>query len=87
MACFPGLRPNRKIMLLTAHSAPGTMAVVEYVTHAESLRTLIEKLQLSAAAGPQSYQVLLRTYVDKGMPVKTEYVTHHLTPSSARAVP
>jgi hypothetical protein len=83
IACFPGLRPNRKIMLLTAHSAPGTMAVVEYATHAESLRALIGKLQLSANSEPQSYQVLLRTYVDKGMPVKTEYVTHHLAPTSA----
>jgi hypothetical protein len=83
IACFPGLSPNRKIMLLTAHSAPGTMAVVEYATHAENLRALTEKLQLSATSnGPQSYQVLLRTYVDKGMPVKTEYVTHHLVPTS-----
>ena len=78
IACFPGLRPNRRILLLTAHSAPGTMAAVDYVTSLESARTMAEKLQLSTDGDPQSYQMLLRVFVDKGAPVKTEYVTHHL---------
>jgi hypothetical protein len=77
VACFPGLRPNRHLLLLTAHSAPGTMAAVDYVTGPESVRALTEKLQLFAQAGPHYYQVLLRVFVDKGTPVKTEYVTHH----------
>jgi len=81
IACFPGLRPNRQILLLTTHSAPGTMAVVDYVTGLESVRAMTGKLQLSipeGSEGTHSYQMLLRIFVDKGVPVKTEYVTHHL---------
>ncbi len=86
IASFPGLRPNRRILLLTTHSAPGTLAAVEYVTGSESVRAMTEKLRLSIDEGaeePDSYQMLLRIYVDKGVPVKTEYVTHHLAPHSA----
>lgn len=78
IARFPGLRPNRHILLLTAHSAPGTMAVVDYVTGPESVRDMTGKLQLPASGEPHSYQMLLRIFVDKGVPVKTEHVTHHL---------
>jgi hypothetical protein len=78
IACFPGLRPNRRILLLTAHSAPGTLAAVDYVTGLESVRTIAEKLQLTTDGDPHSYQMLLRVFVDKGTPVKTEYVTHHI---------
>jgi hypothetical protein len=71
IARFPGLRPNRKILLLTAHSAPGTLAAVDYVTGLESARVMREKLQLSTAEGaegPHSYQMLLRVFVDRALP-------------------
>lgn len=81
VACFPGLRPNREVLLLTAHSEPGVLAAVEYVTQAESVRAMIEKLQLADPGKPRHYQVLLRVVVDKGAAVKSEYVTHHSVPS------
>lgn len=77
IASFPGLRPNREILLLTAHSAPGTLAAVEYTTRSESVRLMTEKLQLGLPGKPKHYQMLIRVLVDQGAPVKSEYVTHH----------
>jgi hypothetical protein len=78
VACLPGLRPGRDVMLLTAHSAPGSLAAVDYLTRPDSARALAEKLRLSEPGGRRHFELLLRVFVDKGMPVKTEYLTHHL---------
>ncbi len=80
IASFPGLRPNREILLLTAHSAPGVLAAVDYVTRPDSVRVMIDKLGLPDSG--QHYEMLLRVFVDKGSPVKSEYVTHHVTSRS-----
>jgi hypothetical protein len=77
IAHFPGLRPDREIMVLTAHSEPGILAAVGEVTRAESARALAEKLRRGPAGPSSYYQLLLRVAADRGVPVKTEYVTHH----------
>jgi hypothetical protein len=77
VAHFPGLRPDREIMLLTAHSEPGILAAVAEVTRAENARALAEKLRRGPAGPSSYYQLLLRVAADRGVPVKTEYVTHH----------
>ncbi len=78
IASLPGLRANHEVLLMSAHSAPGSLAAVDYLTRPDTARALSEKLQLSAAGGRKHYELLLRVFVDKGTPVKTEYVTHHL---------
>jgi hypothetical protein len=83
IGCFPGLRPEREILLLTAHSAPGIIAAVDYVTQPESLRALIQRLHLKESTTHRHYQLLLRIVVDKGNEVKFEYVTHHLIQTAA----
>jgi hypothetical protein len=80
VADFPGLRPDREILMLAAHGGPGTQAAVDYVTRMETVRTINEKLKLSDKGSRRHYQMLLRVFVDQGAPVKTEYVTHHLIP-------
>lgn len=75
---FPGLRANREILSLTAHSAPGVLAAVDFLTRPESLRVMIDKLQLRGSGGARPYEMLLRVFVDSGTPVKTEYITHHI---------
>ncbi|HEY3130628.1 MAG TPA: hypothetical protein VGL91_14315 [Acidobacteriota bacterium] len=77
IASFPGLRPNREILLLTTHSSPGALAAVEYLTRPESVRTMTEKLQLIESGKRKYFQMLLRVSVDNNIPVKIEYVTHH----------
>lgn len=56
--------------------SPVAVAVVDFVTPAESMRLLREKL--GATAGERRhYQVLVRVIADKNEAVKAEYVTHH----------
>jgi len=76
IACFPGLQTERRILMLTAHSAPGVRSAVDYMTRLENLRWLMAKL----GASTRYYQILLRVAVDKGARVKSEYVTHHAKP-------
>jgi hypothetical protein len=83
IARFPGLRPNRHILLLTAHSEPGILAAVDYVTQVENARALIQRLGPGDASG-NHFELLLRVIVDKGAPVKSEYVTHHPAPIASR---
>jgi hypothetical protein len=80
IAFCPGLRPNRRMLLLTAHSEPGIRAAVDYVTQAGYVRELVRRLGIGESTQRKYYQVLLRVIVDQGSQVKTEYVTHHLIP-------
>jgi hypothetical protein len=77
IASLPGVRPNREVLLLTAHSAPGTLAAVDYITRPDTSREMIEKLSLAERGERKHYEMVLRIFVDQGAPVKTEYVTHH----------
>ncbi len=83
IARFPGLRPNRQIVLLTAHSEPGILAAVDQVTQGESVRALVQRLGLREAPG-KNFELLLRVIVDRGAPVKSEYVTQHTSATAAR---
>jgi hypothetical protein len=84
IAHFPGLRADRDIMVLTAHSEPGILAAVAEVTRPETARALAQKLQIRPAGEAAHYQLLLRVVADRGVPVKTEYVTHHLVRTRLR---
>jgi hypothetical protein len=77
VALFPGLRPGRDILTLTAHSEPGVLAAVSEVTRPENARALAQRMRLGAAGVSPYYQLLLRVRADRGVPVKSEYVTHH----------
>lgn len=83
IASHPGLRAGCRVLLLTAHSAPGTLAAVEYVTQPETVRALIQRLGSGEGAAQRHFQMLLRVIVDTGNPVKTEYVTHHMAAPAA----
>lgn len=84
VASFPGLQSNRRMMLLTAHSAPGTSAAIDHVTQPERARALAQRLGLGEPAGAKQYQLLLRVVVDRGARVKSEYVTHHAASPAPR---
>ncbi len=84
VALFPGLRPDRNLMMLTAHSEPGILAAVSEVTRPDTARALAQRMRLGSPGGPAHYQVLLRVIADRGAPVKTEYVTHHAVSPALR---
>ncbi len=75
---YPGLKPGREILIVSAHNSPGAMGAVDFITSAGSLKFVQNRIGLSPAGPRRYFQLLLRTYVDNDVPVKTEYVTHHM---------
>lgn len=82
VSLLPGLSPNRRVMVLAGINTYGTQAAAEYVARPEYAERLIERLGGAASekdpALPDYYQVLLRVAVNDGVPVKVEYITHHV---------
>jgi hypothetical protein len=78
VASFPGLRPHREILLVSVHGGPGLWEAVDYLTRVETLRLLLERMRLPAPGEGRHFEILLRIYVDRGIPIRTEYVTHHV---------
>jgi hypothetical protein len=78
VSSYPGLKPGREILLVSAHSTPGAVGAVDFITSVEGMRVIREKLKPKTGEH-QHFQVLLRVFTDQDSPVKTEYVTHHLT--------
>jgi hypothetical protein len=82
---FPGLRANRQILSLTAHSAPGIRAAVDILTSPDGLRSIADRLK--SRRTEDSFEMLLRVYVDSGNAIKTEYVAHHVFSDAASPRP
>jgi hypothetical protein len=76
---YAGLKPGREIIVLTGHSTPATVGMVDFITSAEGVRLLRQKLNV-ATGDRKHFQILLRVFTDNDAPVKTEYVTHHVSP-------
>jgi hypothetical protein len=81
VGAFPGLRPGREVIVVTAHSSPGAAAAADFITTAETVRIVQHRIGLSPSGPRKYFQMLLRIVVDNDVPVKTEYVTHHLNAS------
>jgi hypothetical protein len=68
-----------EILVLASSSTEGTWAAAEYVTHSAQLREMLARLR-DGGAMPDRYQVLLRCRFKAQVPIRTEYVTHHVLP-------
>ncbi len=80
VAAYPGLKPGREVLVVRTHSSPGAMGAADFITTPGSVTVMKERLGLAAGGRRKYFQMLLRIYVDNDLPVKTEYVTHHITP-------
>ena len=79
VGCYGGLKPGREILVLAAHSTPATEGAVDFITSAEGVRVIRDKLRLRPGEH-KHFQVLLRVFTGNDSPIKTEYVTHHAAP-------
>jgi hypothetical protein len=77
---YPGLKPGREILIVSAHSSPGAMGATDFITSAGSLKSVQDRIGLGPAGPRRYFELLLRIYVDNDVPVKTEYVAHHTNP-------
>jgi len=75
---FHGFVPNREILILSAHGGPGVLGAVEFLTRPETVGPLMSRITPQKTDKKVYFQLLLRVYVDRGVPIRTEYVTHHL---------
>ena len=75
---FPGLKAGNEVVVVEAHSSPGAAGAADFITSPSSVKLITERVGLRPGGPRTHFQVLLRVYVDNGVPVKTEYVTHHL---------
>ncbi len=84
---FPGFLPRREILVLSAHGGPGIWGAVEYLTRPETVGPLLARMKLAAPEKRRYFQLLVRVYVDRGVPIRTEYVTHHIKDYSHSGTP
>jgi hypothetical protein len=74
IALLPGLDPMRSILILAGNSTFGTQAAVEYVCRENSLKELLQRLNVAKPGELKSFEALLRVKIAHGVPVTTELV-------------
>ena len=68
IALFPGLDPDRRVMILAGTTTIGTEAAVEYVCAKDSVEELLKNLQVRGGE-VKPFEALLRVKVTRGVPV------------------
>jgi hypothetical protein len=72
IALLPGLDPSRSILILAGNSTFGTQAAVEYVCRENSLKELLQRLNVSRPGDLKSFEALLKVKIAHGVPVTAE---------------
>ena len=75
VSLLPGLDPSRSIMILAGNSTFGTQAAVEYVCREDSVKELLERLQVSKPGELKPFEALLHVKIAHGVPVMTDLVS------------
>ncbi len=86
---LPGLHGHGDIMILAAGSTEATWAAVEYVTRADYVRELVQRLRLPSGQMPRGYQAVIRVQLKSMVPFRISYEAHRVLekPGSARPHP
>jgi hypothetical protein len=75
VSLLPGLDPARSILILAGNSTFGTQAAVEYVCREDSLKELLQRLNVSKQGDLKPFEALLHVKIAHGVPVTTELVS------------
>jgi hypothetical protein len=75
VSLLPGLDPSRSILILAGDTTFGTQAAVEYVCREDSVRELLQRLNVSKAAELKPFEALLHVKIVHGVPVMTDLVS------------
>jgi hypothetical protein len=71
---LPGLDPSRSILILAGNSTFGTQAAVEFVCREDSVKELLQRLNVSKASDLKPFEALLHVKIAHGVPVVTDLV-------------
>jgi len=74
IALLPGLDPSRSVLILAGNSTFGTQAAVEYVCRENSLKELLQRLNVSRSSDLKSFEALLKVKIAHGVPVTADFV-------------
>src|SRR5208282_2554727 len=75
VSLLPGIDPSSSILILAGNSTFGTQAAVEYVCREDSLKELLQKLNVSKPADLKPFEALLHVKIAHGVPVVTELIS------------
>lgn len=81
---FPGLNPGHEVFVINAHSSPGAVGAVEFITTSGNMKVIRERVGFEPGGPRKHFQMLLRIFVDNDVPIKAEYVTHHVNSPGIR---
>jgi hypothetical protein len=74
IALLPGLDPSRAILILAGNSTFGTQAAVEYVCRENSLKELLQRLNVSKPGDLKHFEALIHVKIAHGVPVTDELI-------------
>lgn len=74
VSLLPGLDPSRSILILAGNSTFGTQGAVEYVCREDSLKELLQRLNVSKPSDLKPFEALLHVKIAHGVPVMTDLV-------------
>jgi len=75
VSLLPGLDSSRSILILAGNSTFGTQAAVEFVCREDSIKELLQRLNVSKANDLKPFEALLHVKIAHGVPVMTDLVS------------
>jgi hypothetical protein len=75
---LPGSPGRKEIFAFSSLSTEGVWALAEYVTDGRSIKELVQKLRGSSGQMPRAWEAIFRIRYKSGVPVQTQYVSHHV---------
>ncbi len=75
VSLLPGLDPSRSILILAGDTTFGTQAAVEYVCREDSVKELLQRLNVSKPSELKPFEALLHVKIAHGVPVVTDLVS------------
>ena len=72
IALLPGLDPSRSVLILAGNSTFGTQAAVEYVCREDSLKELLQRLNVGKPSDLKPFEALVHVRIAHGVPVTEE---------------
>jgi hypothetical protein len=77
VAFMPGLNPSQYVLILAGTTTFGTEGAVEYVCRDSDVAELLLRLSTSSTGEVKPFEALLRSKVERGVPVSTSLVALH----------
>jgi hypothetical protein len=74
IALLKGLDPSRSVLILAGTTTMGTQAAVEFACDQNSIRELLQRMNVTEASGMKPFEALLRVKVTRGVPVESSIV-------------